>query len=247
MKNRIHGTLISFGKSCPPRGGRGAPVLKVYEMVDHLAARAGHLLVRGGVHQIAYARAVELLTGADLSKLFPTPSPRTRSAGPRSTSTRACTRSFTGSRPTTTARSRRCSGARIRRPARSPWSRTGRRRARCHATCGRSPRCSHPTTRRRDRRDRPEAAQGRRVPRRAQRPRWPTAARASRRRRRASAGARLRRLRTRATAAGRRPPRRAAAWARRRLGAGLRAARRVPRWSGSAVPSRVPRGRGSCP
>ena len=49
--------------------------LKVYEMVDHPAARAltGYLLVRGGVHQVAYARAVENLTGADLSKLFPTP------------------------------------------------------------------------------------------------------------------------------------------------------------------------------
>src|SRR4051794_19889596 len=49
--------------------------LKVYEMVDHPAARAltGYLLVRGGVHQVAYARAVELLTGADLTKLFPSP------------------------------------------------------------------------------------------------------------------------------------------------------------------------------
>jgi manganese catalase len=49
--------------------------LKVYKMVDHPAARAlaGYLRVRGGVHQIAYGRAVELLTGADLSKLFPTP------------------------------------------------------------------------------------------------------------------------------------------------------------------------------
>jgi Mn-containing catalase len=49
--------------------------LKVYEMVEHPAARAltGYLLVRGGVHQVAYARAVERLTGADLSKLFPTP------------------------------------------------------------------------------------------------------------------------------------------------------------------------------
>jgi Mn-containing catalase len=49
--------------------------LKVYEMVDHPAARAltGYLLVRGGVHQIAYARAVEKLTGADLTKMFPTP------------------------------------------------------------------------------------------------------------------------------------------------------------------------------
>ena len=49
--------------------------LKVYEMVDHPAARAltGFLLVRGGVHRVAYARAVENLTGADLSKMFPTP------------------------------------------------------------------------------------------------------------------------------------------------------------------------------
>jgi Mn-containing catalase len=44
-------------------------------MVDHPAARAltGYLLVRGGVHQVAYARAVENLTGADLMKLFPSP------------------------------------------------------------------------------------------------------------------------------------------------------------------------------
>jgi Mn-containing catalase len=49
--------------------------LKVYEMVDHPAARAltGYLLVRGGVHQVAYARALERLTGADLMKLFPSP------------------------------------------------------------------------------------------------------------------------------------------------------------------------------
>jgi manganese catalase len=49
--------------------------LKVYEMCDHPAARAltGYLLVRGGVHQVAYARAIELLTGADLTKMFPTP------------------------------------------------------------------------------------------------------------------------------------------------------------------------------
>jgi Mn-containing catalase len=49
--------------------------LRVYEMTDHPAARAltGYLLVRGGVHQIAYARAIEKLTGADLTKMFPTP------------------------------------------------------------------------------------------------------------------------------------------------------------------------------
>jgi Mn-containing catalase len=49
--------------------------LRVYESVDHPAARAltGYLLVRGGVHQVAYARALEKLTGADMMKLFPSP------------------------------------------------------------------------------------------------------------------------------------------------------------------------------
>src|SRR4051794_6818514 len=49
--------------------------LRVYEMCSHPAARAltGYLLVRGGVHQVAYARALENLTGANLSKLFPSP------------------------------------------------------------------------------------------------------------------------------------------------------------------------------
>jgi Mn-containing catalase len=49
--------------------------LKVYEMVPHPAARAltGYLLCRGGVHQLAYARAIERLTGADLTKMFPSP------------------------------------------------------------------------------------------------------------------------------------------------------------------------------
>ena len=44
-------------------------------MVDHPAARAltGYLLVRGGVHQVAYARALENLTGANMMKLFPSP------------------------------------------------------------------------------------------------------------------------------------------------------------------------------
>ena len=49
--------------------------LKVYEFVDHPTARAltGYLLVRGGVHQVAYARALELLTGIDIAKGFPAP------------------------------------------------------------------------------------------------------------------------------------------------------------------------------
>ena len=55
--------------------GARSQKLRVYEMCEHPAARAltGYLLVRGGVHQVAYARALENLTGADMTKLFPTP------------------------------------------------------------------------------------------------------------------------------------------------------------------------------
>ena len=55
--------------------GARSQKLRVYETVDHPAARAltGYLLIRGGVHQVAYARALENLTGADMSKLFPSP------------------------------------------------------------------------------------------------------------------------------------------------------------------------------
>jgi Mn-containing catalase len=43
-------------------------------MVEHPVARAltGYLLVRGGLHQVSYARALERLPGANLMKLFPT-------------------------------------------------------------------------------------------------------------------------------------------------------------------------------
>ncbi len=55
--------------------GARANKMRVYEMVDDPVARAatGYLLVRGGTHIVAYARALEHLTGADLSKLFPIP------------------------------------------------------------------------------------------------------------------------------------------------------------------------------
>ena len=49
--------------------------LKVYEMVDHPAARAltGYLLVRGGVPPSRLRTRIENLTGADMMKLFPSP------------------------------------------------------------------------------------------------------------------------------------------------------------------------------
>ncbi len=44
-------------------------------MTDHPAARemTGYLLVRGGVHILAYAKALEMATGVDVTKLFPIP------------------------------------------------------------------------------------------------------------------------------------------------------------------------------
>jgi manganese catalase len=67
VENLTHNFFLETGA----RNGK----LKVYEAVDHPAARAltGYLLVRGGVHQVAYARALELLTGVDLTKAFPMP------------------------------------------------------------------------------------------------------------------------------------------------------------------------------
>jgi Mn-containing catalase len=67
VENLTHNFFLETGA----RNGK----LKVYEAVEHPAARAltGYLLVRGGVHQVAYARALEQLTGVDLTKAFPMP------------------------------------------------------------------------------------------------------------------------------------------------------------------------------
>lgn len=63
--------LHNFFLECGARANK----MRVYEMVDDPAARKmlGYLLVRGGTHVVAYARALEKLTGADLGKLFPIP------------------------------------------------------------------------------------------------------------------------------------------------------------------------------
>lgn len=63
--------LHNFFLECGARANK----IRVYEMTDDPTVRAmtGYLLVRGGVHVVAYARALEVLTGTDLSKLFPIP------------------------------------------------------------------------------------------------------------------------------------------------------------------------------
>ncbi|HYY02541.1 MAG TPA: manganese catalase family protein [Gaiellaceae bacterium] len=55
--------------------GARAQKIRVYEMTDHPIARQmlGYLLVRGGVHQLAYAKALEELTGVEVPKLLNIP------------------------------------------------------------------------------------------------------------------------------------------------------------------------------
>jgi len=49
--------------------------LRVYEMTENPAARTmlGYLFVRGGVHAMAYAKALETLTGVKMSEMLPIP------------------------------------------------------------------------------------------------------------------------------------------------------------------------------
>jgi manganese catalase len=63
--------LHNFFLECGARANK----IRVYEMVDDPTARAmvGFLLVRGGVHIVAYARALEKLSGVDVGKLLPIP------------------------------------------------------------------------------------------------------------------------------------------------------------------------------
>ncbi|WP_432360444.1 manganese catalase family protein [Sporosarcina sp. UB5] len=50
--------------------------MRVYEMTTHPTALTmiGYLLVRGGTHILAYAKAIEMATGVDVGKMLPVPS-----------------------------------------------------------------------------------------------------------------------------------------------------------------------------
>jgi Mn-containing catalase len=63
--------IHNFFLECGARAGK----IRCYETTEDPTARAmiGYLIVRGGTHIVAYARALEHLTGADLRKLFPIP------------------------------------------------------------------------------------------------------------------------------------------------------------------------------
>ncbi len=63
--------LHNFFLECGARGNK----IRVYEMAKEPTARAltGFLLVRGGVHIVAYAKALEKLSGVAVGKLLPIP------------------------------------------------------------------------------------------------------------------------------------------------------------------------------
>jgi Mn-containing catalase len=63
--------LHNFFLECGARANK----IRVYEMCESPTARAavGYLLVRGGLHIVAYAKALEKLTGCDVGKLLPVP------------------------------------------------------------------------------------------------------------------------------------------------------------------------------
>ncbi len=63
--------LFNFHLECGARANK----IRAYESTNHPTARAmiGFLLVRGGLHIVAYAKALEKLTGVDVGKLLPIP------------------------------------------------------------------------------------------------------------------------------------------------------------------------------
>ena len=63
--------LHNFFLECGARANK----MRAYEMVDDPVARkmVGYLLVRGGVHVVAYAKALEKLSGVEVGKLLPIP------------------------------------------------------------------------------------------------------------------------------------------------------------------------------
>lgn len=69
--NLVLDLLHNFFLECGARTHK----MRVYEMTDHPVARemVGYLLVRGGVHVVSYAKALEVATGVDVTKLIPIP------------------------------------------------------------------------------------------------------------------------------------------------------------------------------
>ncbi|MBY6037726.1 manganese catalase family protein [Fictibacillus nanhaiensis] len=70
--NLLLDLLHNFFLECGARTHK----MRVYEMTSNPVAREmiGYLLVRGGVHVLAYAKAIEMVTGVDVKKMLPVPS-----------------------------------------------------------------------------------------------------------------------------------------------------------------------------
>lgn len=69
--NLVLDLLHNFFLECGARTHK----MRVYEMTNHETAREmiGYLLVRGGTHILAYAKAIEMATGVDITKMLPIP------------------------------------------------------------------------------------------------------------------------------------------------------------------------------
>jgi Mn-containing catalase len=69
--NLVLDLLHNFFLECGARTHK----MRVYEMTDNPVAREmiGYLLVRGGVHILAYAKALQIATGVDVTKMLPIP------------------------------------------------------------------------------------------------------------------------------------------------------------------------------
>ncbi|MBH0155093.1 MULTISPECIES: manganese catalase family protein [Fictibacillus] len=69
--NLLLDLLHNFFLECGARTHK----MRVYEMTSNPVAREmiGYLLVRGGVHVLAYAKAIEMVTGVDIKKMLPVP------------------------------------------------------------------------------------------------------------------------------------------------------------------------------
>lgn len=68
VKDLLHNYLLEIGARTHK--------MRVYEMTTNPVAREmiGYLLVRGGTHIIAYAKALEVATGVEVGKMLPIPS-----------------------------------------------------------------------------------------------------------------------------------------------------------------------------
>ncbi len=134
--------LHNFFLECGARANK----IRVYEMVDDPVARemVGYLLVRGGVHIVAYAKALQKLTGVDVGKLLPIPDISNKQfPGLASMRRKACTASCTAIVQTITRRSSRSGTGLIQKMDQNYRSKMARQKALRHPISRKSPSSQH--------------------------------------------------------------------------------------------------------